>query len=433
MFNTYEEAVSWIHSLLNHGIKPGLERMEWMLERLGHPERRLKFVHVGGTNGKGSTLTYMRHILQESGYEVGTFTSPYIESFTERIALNGTPIPENDLVEVCNRVYPIVQEASNTSLGSPTEFEVITLISFVYFGKIAYPDIVLMEVGLGGRLDSTNVIHPLVSVITNVGFDHMHILGNDLEQITFEKAGIIKSGVPLVTTAENDLVRNMLMETTKENNTKCYKLNEEFRLSNVMSTKDGETFTFHSPYRTIENVSIEMKGLHQVKNASAALMAMEYLRVFYGLHIEEDMIKRGLLNASWPGRFEHMLTNPDVIIDGAHNPEGIASLADTIRKRYPDSTIYTVFSAVGDKDIEAMLKPLYPIVSTITFTTFDFPRAVRASEQYKRCSFSEKAYEENWRTAVDAVMKKADEKDLVLVTGSLYFIAEVRSYLKSLK
>ncbi|WP_377892090.1 bifunctional folylpolyglutamate synthase/dihydrofolate synthase [Alkalihalobacillus sp. R86527] len=433
MFNTYEEAVSWIHSLLNHGIKPGLERMEWMLERLDHPERRLKFVHVGGTNGKGSTVTYMRHILQESGYEVGTFTSPYIETFTERIALNGTPIPESDLVEVCNRVYPVVQEASKTSLGSPTEFEVITLICFVYFGKVAFPDIVLLEVGLGGRLDSTNVIHPLVSIITNVGFDHMHILGNDLEEITFEKAGIIKSGVPLITTAEEELVRNRLIETTKKNNTKSYKLNEEFRVSDLTSTKDSENFTFHSPYRTIENISIEMKGLHQVKNASAALMAMEYLRVFYGLHIEEDMIKRGLLHASWPGRFERILENPDVIIDGAHNPEGITSLAETIKTRYPDSSIYTVFSAVGDKDIESMLEPLYPIVSSMTFTTFEFPRAVRANELYERCSFSEKAFEENWMTAVETVMNKADDKDLVLITGSLYFIAEVRSYLKTLK
>ncbi|WP_270179469.1 bifunctional folylpolyglutamate synthase/dihydrofolate synthase [Alkalihalobacillus sp. CinArs1] len=433
MFTTYDEAVSWIHSLLNHGIKPGLERMEWMLEQLGHPERRLKFVHVGGTNGKGSTVTYMKHILQESGYEVGTFTSPYIESFTERIALNGTPIPERDLVEVCNRVYPIVEEASNTSLGSPTEFEVITLISLVYFGSVSYPDIVLMEVGLGGRLDSTNVIHPLVSVITNVGFDHMHILGNDLEQITFEKAGIIKSGVPLITTAENELVRSMLVETAEKKSSKSYKLGEEFKVSAISSTDEGEHFTFHSPYRTLEDIQIEMKGSHQVKNASAALMTMEYLRVFYGLHIEEEMIKQGLSKAAWPGRFELMLKDPDVVIDGAHNPEGVASLAETIKTRYQGGSIYVVFSAVGDKDIESMLEPLYPIVKDITFTTFDFPRAVSARQLYERCSFTRKSYDENWTSAVQAIMTKADKNDLVLITGSLYFISEVRSFLKSLK
>lgn len=433
MFQRYDEAVEWIHSLLNHGIKPGLERMEWMLERLDHPERRLKFVHVGGTNGKGSTVTYMRHILEESGYEVGTFTSPYIETFTERIALNGTPISEEDLLEVCNRVYPVVEETAGTSLGSPTEFEVITLISLVYFGKIAYPDIVLMEVGLGGRLDSTNVIHPLVSVITNVGFDHMHILGNSIEQITYEKAGIIKSGVPLITTAENETVRGILEEKTKERFTKIYKLDDEFKITNVTSSEEGEHFTLHSPYRPIENLSIGMKGVHQVKNAAAAIMTAEYLRVFYGLHIEQDMVQRGLLKAAWPGRFEQMLENPNVIVDGAHNPEGAKSLAETLKNRYGDSTIYTVFSAVGDKDVESMLEPLYPLVTSITFTSFDFPRALKAQDLFERSSFSNKSYEEDWRGAIDSAIKNAGENDLVLVTGSLYFISEVRNYLKSLK
>ncbi|MCA0171692.1 bifunctional folylpolyglutamate synthase/dihydrofolate synthase [Bacillus sp. RAR_GA_16] len=431
MFQSYDEAVGWIHSLLNHGIKPGLERMEWMLEQLDHPERRLKTVHVGGTNGKGSTVTYMRTVLEESGYEVGTFTSPYIESFTERIAINGQPINEDDLIALCNRVQPLVEMAAVSPLGSPTEFEVITVIALMYFGTIAYPDLVLMEVGLGGRLDSTNIIHPLVSVITNVGYDHTHILGSDLKQIAYEKAGIIKSGVPLVTTAEKEEVRTLLHETTKAKSTKIYRLNEEFSVVDHKSDDEGEQFSFQSPYRKLDDLHIQMKGDHQVKNAGAALMALEYLRVFYGLHIEQDMVKRGLERATWPGRFEKVGSNPTIIVDGAHNPEGVQSLAQTLQQHYEKTKIHVIFSALGDKDIESMLKPLYPHIHTITFTTFDFPRAISAENLFHRATFSSKSYEEDWKRAIETTIAQMGANDLLLITGSLYFVSEVRHFLKN--
>ncbi|MGA9288559.1 MAG: folylpolyglutamate synthase/dihydrofolate synthase family protein [Anaerobacillus sp.] len=431
MIQSYDEAVDWIHSLLNHGIKPGLERMEWMLEQLENPERRLKTIHVGGTNGKGSTVTYLRTVLEESGYEIGTFTSPYIETFTERIAVNGQPISEEDLVTLCNRVQPIVEVAAASPLGSPTEFEVITVIGLLYFGTIAYPDLVIMEVGLGGRLDSTNVIHPLVSVITNVGYDHTHILGSDIKQVAFEKAGIIKSGVPLVTTAEKEEVLTLLEETTRTKKTKIYRMNEEFSIIHHSSSVEGEQFTFHSPYRTIDDLRIGMKGEHQVKNAAAALMTLEFLRVFYGLHIESDMIQRGLLRASWPGRFEKLRTEPDVIVDGAHNPEGVVSLSNTLQQHYPNHRIHVIFSALGDKDIESMLQPIYPLIESITFTTFDFPRAVEARSLYSRATAKVKSYDENWHSAIQTVLDKAGQNDLVLITGSLYFVAKVRNYLKN--
>lgn len=431
MFQSYDEAIDWIHSLLNHGIKPGLERMEWMLEQLDHPERRLKTVHVGGTNGKGSTVTYMRTVLEESGYEVGTFTSPYIESFTERIAVNGKPINEEDIIALCNRVQPLVEVASVSPLGSPTEFEVITVIALMYFGTIAFPDLVLMEVGLGGRLDSTNIIHPLVSVITNVGYDHTHILGSDLMQIAYEKAGIIKSGVPLVTTAEKEEVLMLLHETTKSKKTKIYRLNEEFSIVEHRGDDEGEHFSFESPYRKFGDLHIQMKGEHQVKNAGAALMALEYLRVFYGLHIEQDMVQRGLARAAWPGRFEQLNSNPPIIVDGAHNPEGVESLARTLQQHYAKAKIHVIFSALGDKDIESMLKPLYPHIHAITFTTFDFPRAISAENLFQRATFSRKSYDEDWRRAIETTIEQMGTNDLLLITGSLYFVSEVRHFLKN--
>lgn len=193
MFHTYNEALNWIHSRLRLGIKPGLKRMEWMMEKLNHPERRLRTVHIGGTNGKGSTVTFLRSILQEAGYSVGTFTSPYFEQFNERISVNGTPVTDQEITELANVIFPLAEELEKTELGGPTEFEVITAMSIYYFSKINPVDIVIFEVGLGGRFDSTNIIYPLLSIITSIGLDHTNILGHSISEIAFEKAGIIKT------------------------------------------------------------------------------------------------------------------------------------------------------------------------------------------------------------------------------------------------
>lgn len=199
MFQTYEQALTWIHARLRLGIKPGLARMEWMMERLNHPERRIKTIHIGGTNGKGSTLTFLRCILEEACCKVGTFTSPFFEQFNERISVNGKAISDEEMLELTNIIKPLADELESTELGGPTEFEVITAMSLYYFAKKNPVDIVLYEVGLGGRFDSTNILHPLLSIITSIGMDHTNILGDTYEKIATEKAGIIKSGTPIIT------------------------------------------------------------------------------------------------------------------------------------------------------------------------------------------------------------------------------------------
>ncbi len=193
MFQTSEDVIKWVHDRKKFGIKPGLERMEWMMEKLDHPERRLRAVHIGGTNGKGSTIAFLRSILQEGGSEVGTFTSPYVESFHERISVDGVPISDEDLIKVAEVIKPLAEQLETTDLGAPTEFEIITAMAFYYFARIHPVDILLVEVGLGGRLDSTNIIHPFVSVITSIGYDHMNILGDNLMDIAMEKAEIFKA------------------------------------------------------------------------------------------------------------------------------------------------------------------------------------------------------------------------------------------------
>lgn len=216
MFQTYEEALKWIHSRLTFGIKPGLQRMEWMMEKLDHPERRCRFIHVAGTNGKGSTIAFMQEVLKAAEYKVGAFTSPYLESFNERITIDGNPISEEEILQLSNVIKPVVDELEKTELGAPTEFEVITAMMFYYFGKINVPDVVLLETGLGGKWDSTNIANPILSVITMIGHDHLNILGSTIEEIAEQKAGIIKNGVPVITAVEQKEALDVIERVAKE-------------------------------------------------------------------------------------------------------------------------------------------------------------------------------------------------------------------------
>src|SRR4051794_31120365 len=216
MFHTYEEALQWIHSRLRVGIKPGLKRMEWMMEKLDHPEQKMTSVHIGGTNGKGSTVTYLRSILEKAGYETGTFTSPYIEQFNERISINGVPITDEEIVELANVIYPLSVELEDTELGGPSEFEIITAMAIYYFGVVHPVDIAIFEVGLGGRFDSTNIIHPLLSIITNIGLDHIQFLGTSHKEIAFEKAGIIKKGASLISAVNQEDAKEVIRKRANE-------------------------------------------------------------------------------------------------------------------------------------------------------------------------------------------------------------------------
>lgn len=425
----FNEALHWLNSRTTFGIKPGLERMNFMLEQLGHPERRLKAVHVAGTNGKGSTVSFMRHILQEAGYIVGTFTSPYIESFNERISVDGIPIPDDDFVEIVKKVKPIVETCGEaTEYGAPTEFEVLTVIALEYFAKVAVPYISLIETGLGGRLDSTNVITPLVSVITNIGQDHMHILGNTVEEITNEKAGIVKSGFPVVTAVEQPEAEQIITDIAKSKNSKLYRLGKEFKTIDTDLHNGNEVFTFQSLFNRLENLEITMKGEHQVKNAATALMAIEYLRQYYSFVIDEEHIRTGLLKTTWKGRFEKVSDKPLTFIDGAHNPEGIETLCKTIQRYYPDKKVHIIFSALKDKPLEEMIGKLDAVADKITFTQFEFNRCAEAKELFELSSSANKHVNDDWKEAiVSEKLEIAESEDAILIiTGSLYFISEVR-------
>ncbi|MFJ8529796.1 bifunctional folylpolyglutamate synthase/dihydrofolate synthase [Bacillus sp. NPDC094106] len=429
MVHTYEEAIGWIHSRLKFGIKPGLERIQWMLEELGNPERHIKCVHLAGTNGKGSTLTYMRYMLQAENYKVGAFTSPYIETFNERISVNGTPIADEEITKLVDMVKPVVEKLDETDLGEATEFEIITVMAICYFGKVNFCDIVLFETGLGGRFDSTNVIHPVLTIITNIGHDHMHILGNTLGEIACEKAGIIKSGVPVITGVQDEEALEVIKKVAKEKSASLYELGKQFTAMRQRSDADGEHFDFSCPFASFEEVRISMKGSHQVGNAALALMAVMYLKTYLSFLLEEEHIRTGLSEAYWIGRFERLQSNPDVIIDGAHNPEGITSLVQTVKDHYNDKNVIVLFTALGDKQLNNMVGQLETIADEMIFTTFTFDRAISAEELANHSSKETKQVFENWKEAIDTKINDLQESDVFIITGSLYFISEVRKYI----
>ncbi|WP_102263749.1 bifunctional folylpolyglutamate synthase/dihydrofolate synthase [Mesobacillus jeotgali] len=430
MFDTYEQAIEWIHARLRLGIKPGLSRMEWMLERLDHPERRVKTIHIGGTNGKGSTVTFLRSILQAAGYRVGTFTSPYFEQFNERISINGQPIHDQELIELTNVIKPLADELDQTELGGPTEFEVITAMSLYYFAKMSPVDVVIYEVGLGGRFDSTNVIHPLLSIITSIGLDHTAILGDTYEKIAFEKAGIIKNGVSIITGVKQPEALEVIKKKALEGKSPMYQLGDEFSTNSRESLERGEQFSFYSMFGQIQKLETSMIGSHQVDNAACAVMASQVLANYYSFMIEDEDIRHGLTQAYWPGRLEILSENPLVLIDGAHNEEGINALASEINSRFADKKISILFAALKDKKLDKMIASLEEAADQLTFTTFDFPRAASAEELMEVGSNSGNInITVNYKDYLDKKIIELNKDEILIVTGSLYFLSEVKPFI----
>lgn len=427
---TYQEALQWIHTRTNLGMKPGLKRMEWLMEKLRHPERYVKVIHVGGTNGKGSTIAYLRQILQEAEYKVGTFTSPYFEKFNERISINGTPISDDDLVKLTNVIKPLCEELDESELGGPTEFEVITAMAIYYFARINPVDVALFEVGLGGRLDSTNVLYPILTIITNIGKDHTNFLGNTYEEIAFEKAGIIKSGVTLITGATQPEALKVLEDKAKEKRASVYLKDREFRITEHERLPDGERFSVETIFQTLNGLRISMKGRHQTENAALAVMAAIYLNKLIAFYIEEEHIRNGLAKAAWPGRFEIVSEYPFVLIDGAHNEEGAAALVDELKARYSGKKMKVVFAALEDKNWAGMISRFDEIADEIIFTEFDFPRAAKAEKLAQHSRAKNKKVVPDWKEAVKEATDGMGAEEMLVVTGSLYFIPEVKKWLR---
>jgi dihydrofolate synthase / folylpolyglutamate synthase len=430
MFTTYKEALEWIHARLRLGIKPGLKRMEWMMDKLGNPETKMKTVHIGGTNGKGSTVTFLRSILEAGGYSVGTFTSPYIEQFNERISVNGKAISDDELLKLANIIRPLADELEETELGGPTEFEVITAMAFYYFANMNKVEMVIFEVGLGGRFDSTNIIEPLASIITNIGLDHTSILGNTYEEIAFEKAGIIKESTSIFTAVKHTGAIQVIEEQAQKKKAPLYRLNQEFLINTHESLEKGEVFTLETPYQIMDQLELSMIGQHQTENAALAVITAQFLNQKGSFVITNEAIRAGLKKAYWPGRFEILSDSPLVIIDGAHNEEGITALTQELTTRYENRNIQIVFAALTDKKLDKMIAKLDQIATQITFVSFDFPRAAKAEELLKISQSPNKLAVDDWGPYLLEEIQTLDKNRILVITGSLYFISEVKSFLR---
>ncbi len=366
----YEEALEYIHSVNWTFCKPGLERIGELCERLGHPERKLRFVHVAGTNGKGSFCSMLESVLRASGYKTGLYTSPYIKEFNERMRVMGENIKNETLADITARVKPIADAMTD----KPTEFELITAIAFQYFYESGC-EVVVLEAGMGGRLDSTNIIRePLLSVITGIALDHTDYLGDTIEKIAAEKAGIIKDSAPVLYGGEDTSAGDVIRSVAAERGSDFYEI-DYGKIYDLSSDLSGTSFSFESH----SNMKIKLLGLYQPKNAAVVLRAIDILRKS-GLDICEDSVKEGLANAIWPARFEIISRKPLIIFDGAHNPQGISSATESIKHYFKNKKIYVLTGVLRDKDYKFIAGKLAEIASKAFTLTPQSPRALTAED-----------------------------------------------------
>ncbi|MFB6801837.1 bifunctional folylpolyglutamate synthase/dihydrofolate synthase [Peribacillus butanolivorans] len=405
------------------GMNFGLSRMETLLTKLGNPQEGLKYIHIAGSNGKGSTLHYIKEILLAEGIRVASFTSPYLIRMNEQLKINTDEISDNDFVAAFQELWPIVQEMDSAGNG-PTQFEILTAMAFSYFSKKEV-DLVLMETGLGGRLDTTNVIQPLLSIITSISLEHTNILGNTLAEIASEKAGIIKSGAPIISGVTAEEPAKVIEEKAASADVPYYQLGRDFYVNDVKQSKHGQSFSISLDNRSIRNIDLQMLGRHQIDNAALAVAAV--MLVIEG--IDEKSIRKGIGEAKWNGRFEKISDEPLVIIDGAHNPAGIEVLIETLKTHYPDYTYRFIFSSFRDKDYSKMLHMLEKEAIEIIITEFNHERAADAEKLYQQSSHENKSIDKDWQSAIRKGRQKTGEKEILVITGSLYFLSLVREFI----
>lgn len=427
----YEEAMKYITEVGNFGSNYGLERTYKLLEYLGNPERDLKLIHIAGTNGKGSTTSMITEILMGEGYKVGMYTSPFIEEFEERIQINRNNIPKEALATLMDEIKVAVDKVIEAGYNHPTEFEIITVLMLLYFKKENI-DFGVIEVGLGGTLDSTNVIKPIIQVITSISFDHTNLLGNTLEEIAREKAGIIKNGIPTVIYPQQEEVLKVIKN-------KCFEMDSELYIANNENLKFKNIANLDKPYQLLKynneiDILLPLLGEHQIINLSVAMQAIEVLNNKNIIDISIANIVKSIKNVSWKGRLEVLSNNPYVVIDGAHNIQGIETLSRNIKKYFKYENLYLILGILADKDVEEMIKIITPMAKKVYAVT---PNSIRGElaeslkdeviKFNKNCKAFDK-YEEAYLEALN----DASEKDLILASGSLYMIGDMRKIIRKI-
>ncbi|MCM1259380.1 MAG: bifunctional folylpolyglutamate synthase/dihydrofolate synthase [Prevotella sp.] len=422
-FVRLSDFIAWVQVQKRFSKKVNLDKMRYYCELLGHPEAKIKTIHVTGTNGKGSTVMMLASILMESGYHIGTFTSPYVTCFNERISFDGEPISDEELLHVANQIitwYPTIEK---DGFEYPSFFEFLTLCAFVYFAGRVDLDFAIIEVGMGGKLDSTNVITPLVSVITNVALDHMQILGNTTAEILENKLGIVKTQVPIVCGISDCVLQEIAINRAKKSQSIC--IFPDY--SSVQIHKcdlEGSLFS----YKSYMQIELGLIGFHQIENALVVLEVMDILRASLG--ITEPMIRNGLQKHFEFGRLEKVLDNPKVYIDGGHNINGVARVTEFIQSLQLPYT-RAIVAISHDKELAEMIHLIDQTFDEVIFTAYTYSRSASPEELFLLSHHPRKKIVASLEEALDLV--KQHPVSITIFMGSLYLVSEIRKMVKDEK
>ena len=424
-----QDAFAWLSSFDKYGWVFGLERIQRLLGQLGDPQNSLRVIHVAGTNGKGSVCKYISSILGNAGYQVGVYLSPHIERFSERISVNNKEISDEDFARLASQIKPCVETMMQQN-NTPTYFEIVTVLAFLYF-KERTVDFAVVEVGLGGRLDATNVVHPLVSVITNISLEHTDILGKDIVTIASEKAGIIKENVPVITAATKDALE-IINKIARERNAPVFSVNPTLWTRVYFQGKHQE-FLIQGSFRDY-TVRTSLLGQHQGENIALAIAVVERLQM-NGIYLTDTDIIEGIAATTHHGRLELVSDNPLILLDGAHNPAGMTMLAKTLQQDFSAHRLILILGMLKDKDIKSMLAAIVPLAEVVIVTKAKVPRAAD-TEILKQGILDLDANKTvivhpSVAAAVDQAKHLAGQHDLICVSGSLFTVGEARSYIFS--
>ena len=433
----FQEAVTYLLSLGRELAAPtqaatakfNLENISVLAQHLGHPENKYPSLHIAGTNGKGSTAAFLQAMLREAGYRTGLYTSPHLERINERIRLDGEPISDQAFADTFSRVHELIERllAAGALRAHPTFFECVTALAFLYFAD-AGVDFAVFETGLGGRLDSTNIVTPQVSVITRIDFDHENFLGHSLREIASEKAGIIKRGVPVVTAAQRAEVLDVIAGRAGELHSSLLAVSAEYAVESFQM-EEGRVRAFVKSRNAEKGLNIDpqLAGRFQLENALNAVAAAHVLKS-QGHRLTDGVIELGVATAVWPGRMEKIRSQPDVYLDGAHNPAAAQALAGFIQENFAGRKIILLFGALRDKAVDEIAGVLFPLASHVIFTEPGTSRAISASQLAEiaghYAASSETIPDAN--SALRAAFDKASQHDVIFITGSLYLVGQLR-------
>ncbi|WP_392453997.1 bifunctional folylpolyglutamate synthase/dihydrofolate synthase [Chryseomicrobium aureum] len=426
MYTNLQECLEFVFSIRTSTYKrTPLEMIEDILNDLGNPHHTFKTIHFAGSNGKGSTLNAVDSILKEADLQVGVFTSPHIHRVNERIRINEVQIPDDKLLDYLNQVLSIVETKYDGKY--PTFFGIITIVAYMHFAE-QQVDVALIETGIGGLRDSTNVITPLISVITTVSYDHTDVLGETIQEIASEKAGIIKPGVPVVSSVKNPEAQVVIRETAAEKKAPLQQLEEHMKVSNVRLEDGYQVFDLEIGEARLENIALSMFGIHQAENAGLAVTAVKTIADSF--NVSDEAIYAGLKKAKWAGRFEKF--GDHIVIDGAHNPEGMTMLLQTLTAVYPEYKYHFLYAALEEKDNASSVAMVDQVATDITFTSFHHAGATPKEKLMDYSSHTEKSAVDDWKKVITDFNSSHGETDVLVITGSLYFMSEVREYLLTL-